>query len=79
MFYFELTDIIYTSGVKEMNLKINKRALIASVKNKKADKENVTFRLETDLYEKFREVCEKEGVKPSAIIEEFMKEFAKSK
>lgn len=62
-----------------IKLKVDKKALVAAAKEAKPDKANVTFRLKTELYERFQKICNHEKVKPTAIIEEFMKEFVKAR
>lgn len=56
-------------------LKTNKKALIESARGDRPDKTNYTFRLPTALYEAFKRECEKNKVKPTAIIEAFLKDF----
>lgn len=50
-----------------------------AAKMAKPKKANVTFRLNTELYETFQEACDKSDVAPTAVIEEFMKEFVKAR
>ena len=62
-----------------IKVKIDKKALVSAAKEAKPEKANVTFRLTTDLYERFQKVCKSEDVKPTAIIEQFLTEFVKAK
>lgn len=57
--------------------KISGRDVLARVKRKQNEdtKVNVTFRLKSELLERFRNRCEKEGVSMTAVIEELMSEF----
>lgn len=61
-----------------VGLKIDKKALLRAAKEDKPDKSNFTFRLDSELYEKFKTQCEKNKVKPTAVLEAFLKEFTKA-
>lgn len=59
-------------------IKFDKKGLLKAAKlKKKPDKSNCTFRLDIELMKAFKGQCEKEGVTPTSIIEEFLKEFIK--
>jgi hypothetical protein len=58
--------------------KVDSKELLKRVKDrKKPDRANVTFRLKTNLMGAFRAVCGKQGVTPTAVLEEFMASFTK--
>lgn len=77
MYLFETTDEIFRSFSMK-SVKINKKDLIESVKAKaKPTKTNYTFRLDITTYEAFAAECKKQGVKPTATVEEFLKVFIK--
>lgn len=58
--------------------KVDSKELLKRVKEKeKPDRANVTFRFSTKLMDDFKSVCKKQGVTPTAILEEFMKSFVK--
>lgn len=40
-----------------------------------SEKANVTYRLTKSVVEHFKVACEKEGVVPGQVLEEFMKDF----
>ena len=60
-----------------VSIKVNKKALVDAAKENKPEKGNVTFRLSKQLYASFEKQCKKEGVKPTAVLEAFLKEFTK--
>ncbi len=54
----------------------NKKQIIAAANtDKEPTKKNYTFRLDISLMESFESACEKEGVKPTAILTELIKDF----
>ncbi len=59
--------------------KASAKEILNKVKKKQQEevKVNVTFRIKSDLLEKFRARCDNEGVSMTAVIEEFMNEFFK--
>jgi hypothetical protein len=57
--------------------KMNKKAILDAAKGIRPTKANYTFRLNEGLYGKFKEQCDKAGAKPTAVIEELLKEFLK--
>ena len=61
-----------------VSIKVNKKALVIAAKENKPDRANFTFRLNSDLYEKFKVQCENSKVKPTAVLEAFLREFTKT-
>lgn len=56
--------------------KIDSKELLKRVRDKgKPDRTNFTFRFNTMLMEAFKDVCKKQKVTPTAILEEFMESF----
>ena len=60
-----------------VSIKVNRKALVATAKEDKPKKANFTFRLNEGLYNEFKDLCDKDKVKPTAIIEAFLKEYIK--
>ena len=60
-----------------VNVKVNRKALVRAAKEDKPEKTNYTFRLSKDLYELFQKICENDKVKPTAVIEAFLKDFTR--
>ena len=56
-----------------VDVKMNKKDLFKGAKGERPKKANFTFRLNEQLYRDFESRCEKEGVKPTAVLEEFLK------
>lgn len=58
--------------------KVDSKELIKRIKSKeKPERANVTFRLNTQLMEAFKAVCDKQGVTPTSVLEELMESFTK--
>ena len=61
-----------------MAIKFDRKALIKAAKvEEEPKKANYTFRLDKELYKAFKEQCKKDDIKPTKIIEEFLKGFTK--
>lgn len=57
-------------------VKIDKNALVSAAKKKmRPERKNITFRLNTDLYDAFKKECDKQGVTQTVVLEEFFKVF----
>lgn len=59
--------------------KVSSKELLNSIKQreKTESRENVTFRIKSILLTEFRKKCEKENVKMSDVVEEFIQLFLK--
>jgi hypothetical protein len=56
--------------------KVDSKELLKRVKSKeKPERANATFRFNSKLMEQFKAVCDKQGVTPTAVLEEFMESF----
>ncbi len=49
--------------------------IIKKIKEDKPERANVTFRLPVVLMERFDKICEKNGVKMTAVLEELIQDF----
>lgn len=60
-------------------MKTNNKELIQKIKKKEAEKvkENITFRLSSNLLKEFRNKCENEDIQLTNVIEELIKNFLK--
>lgn len=52
--------------------KPNSNKVIKAAKDRDSDRQRITLYLSKEAYEQFRQICEKEGVAPSKVVEEFM-------
>lgn len=58
------------------DVKFDKKALVAAAKKRELPEKTVaSFRLSSDVYERFCEACDKLDVSRTAILEELMKAF----
>lgn len=55
--------------------KIDSKTVLKRVKDGKPQKTNFTFRFDDKLMERFKRVCDKEGVKMTAVLEELIQGF----
>lgn len=56
--------------------KIESREVLRRVKSKgKPERANVTFRMPIELMEEFKKACSKQGVTPTAVLEELILSF----
>lgn len=69
----------HTGDAIMVNVKFNRKELLKAVKDKdRPERSNYTFRLNAELYGAFKKQCEEEKVTPTAVIEEFLREFTGS-
>ena len=56
------------------------KSIVKRLKAQQAEKEkgNITYRLTKLVAEQFKKSCDKQGVVPSRVLEEFMKDFIAS-
>ncbi|MBX2996330.1 MAG: hypothetical protein KF681_16005 [Bdellovibrionaceae bacterium] len=59
--------------------KIEAKEILKRIRSKeKPEKANVTFRLSTNLMDNFKKACAKQGVTPTAVLEEMIQSFLQS-
>jgi hypothetical protein len=62
----------------EKMAKVDSKELLKRVKSReKPERANATFRFHSKLMADFKEVCNKQKVTPTAVLEEFMASFVK--
>ena len=57
--------------------KINKQRLIESLRERKKERRNHTFRFEIELVEQFKKKCEKDSFSATEVLEELMRDYIK--